>query len=337
VELADEAVVIGPAAATSSYLDVARVLDAARATGADAVHPGYGFLAENAEFAGAVERAGLTFVGPRPDTIARLGDTRRARELAERVTVPVVPGWTGEPDDLAGAARAADAMGWPVLVKAALGGGGKGMGLVHDRSELREAIGTAARLASSAFGDASVFLEKAILEARHVEVQIVGDGEGDVVHVLERECSLQRRHQKVFEESPSSAVTPETRRRLTEAAVAIGREVRYRSAGTCEFLLDADERFYFLEVNARIQVEHPVTELVTGRDLLQAQLSVARGDGIGFAQSDVSARGVAVEARIYADDPDALTAFVSRVAKRGFQVVSMTVDEQGLTVEEHAQ
>jgi acetyl/propionyl-CoA carboxylase alpha subunit len=305
VELADEAVVIGPAAATSSYLDVARVLDAARVTGADAVHPGYGFLAENAEFAGAVERAGLTFVGPRPETIALLGDKRRARELAERVNVPVVPGWAGEPDDLDGAARAADAMGWPVLVKAALGGGGKGMGLVHDRSELREAIGTAARLASSAFGDASVFLEKAILEARHVEVQIVGDGEGDVVHVLERECSLQRRHQKVFEESPSSAVTPETRRRLTDAAVAIGREVRYRSAGTCEFLLDADERFYFLEVNARIQVEHPVTELVTARDLLQAQLSVARGDGIGFAQSDVSARGVAVEARIYAEDPDA--------------------------------
>ena len=304
VRLADESVVIGPAPAVSSYLDVARVIDAARSTGADAVHPGYGFLAENAAFASEVEAAGLVFIGPRPETLALLGDKRRARAVAERVGVPVVPGWEGEAGDADGAARAADAMGWPVIVKAALGGGGKGMSLVHDARELKDAMEAAARLAASAFGDASVFVEKAILAARHVEVQILGDGLGDVVHVLERECSLQRRHQKVFEESPSPALRPDTRRRLTDAATAIGRAVSYRSAGTCEFLLAEDQSFYFLEVNARIQVEHPVTELVTGIDLVRAQLSVANGQGIGFAQADVVPRGVAVEARIYAEDPD---------------------------------
>jgi acetyl/propionyl-CoA carboxylase alpha subunit len=304
VRRADEAVEIGPAPATESYLNVERLLDAARRTGADAVHPGYGFLAENADFARAVEDAGLVFVGPRPETIRLLGDKRRARDVARSVKVPVVPGWEGDASDRAGAARAAEAMGWPVLVKAALGGGGKGMQRVTRREELDRALEGAERVARASFGSAEVYLEKAIVEPRHVEVQILGDGEGTVVHLFERECSLQRRHQKIIEESPSPALGAKAREALVKAAVAIGKAVGYRSAGTCEFLLDRDGSFWFLEVNARIQVEHPVTELVTGKDLVRAQLGIARGEGIGFAQEDVEAKGAAVEARIYAEDAD---------------------------------
>ena len=302
---ADQAVEIGPAPAAESYLSVESILAAAKATGADAVHPGYGFLAENEAFAAAVEKAGLVFLGPRPETIGKLGDKRDARALAKKAGVPVVPGWEGDPSDRGGAEKAAKEMGWPVLAKAALGGGGKGMSRVERAEDLAEALEAAERVARAAFGDASVYLEKAIERPRHVEVQILGDGEGDVVHLFERECTLQRRHQKVIEESPSASISEKTRRALTEAAVAIGREAGYRSAGTCEFLVDGDENFYFLEVNARIQVEHPVTELVTGRDLVHAQLRVARGEGIGFTQADVGIRGAAVEARIYAEDPDA--------------------------------
>jgi 3-methylcrotonyl-CoA carboxylase alpha subunit len=304
VRVADEAVEIGPAPAVESYLSIARLIGAARATGADAVHPGYGFLAENAEFASAVEGAGLVFLGPRPDAIELLGDKRRARALALEAGVPVVPGWEGDANDLRAAGAAAGKIGFPVLVKAALGGGGKGMTRVDDASGLADALGAAARVAASSFGDASVFLEKRIDRPRHVEVQILGDGEGNVIHLGERECTLQRRHQKIVEESPSSSIDGKLRRALTEAAVAIGRRVRYRSAGTCEFLVDATGHFCFLEVNARIQVEHPVTEWVTGVDLVHEQLHLAESGVLRLAQEDVTHRGYAVEARLYAEDPD---------------------------------
>ncbi len=304
VRAATEAVPIGPAPAAESYLVIEKIVEAAKSVGADGVHPGYGFLAENAGFARAVEDAGLVFLGPRPDTIELLGDKRRARAVAQKVGVPVVPGWEGEPSDLAGAQAAAAEIGWPVLVKAAMGGGGKGMSRVDDAGGLEEAMSAAARVASSAFGDASVFVEKRVDRPRHVEVQILGDGEGNVIHLAERECSLQRRHQKIVEESPSPALDDATRTALTEAAVAIGREVKYRSAGTCEFLLDPEGHFYFLEVNARIQVEHPVTELVTGVDLVQEQLHVASTGALRLRQEEIVPRGAAVEARVYAEDAE---------------------------------
>jgi 3-methylcrotonyl-CoA carboxylase alpha subunit len=304
VRTADEAVEIGPAPAAESYLAIGRILEAAARTDADAVHPGYGFLAENARFAAAVERAGLVFLGPRPDTLELLGDKRAARAVAARAGVPVVPGWEGDAADRKRARAAADKIGWPVLVKAALGGGGKGMTRVAGPEELDAALETAARIAASAFGDASVYLEKWIERPRHVEVQILGDGKGGGVHLFERECSLQRRHQKVLEESPSPAISESMRSALTSAAVAIGKQVKYRSAGTVEFLVDADGSFWFLEVNARIQVEHPVTELVTGQDLVRAQLAIARTGELPFAQDDVTHSGVAIEARLYAEDPD---------------------------------
>lgn len=305
VRHADEVVSIGPAPATESYLDIEKVVAAAKSAGATAVHPGYGFLAENAAFAAAVEAAGLVFLGPTAETIDLLGDKRRARAVADRAGVPVVPGWEGDPSDLAAARAAAAEIGFPVLVKAALGGGGKGMTRVDSEAELDAALEAAARVAASAFGDASVFLEKAILAPRHVEVQLLGDGQGEVLHLGERECSLQRRHQKVIEESPATTIEATTRERLLAAAVAIGREVNYRSAGTCEFLVAPDQSFYFLEVNARVQVEHPVSELVTGRDVLHAQFDLVETGKLPFAQEDIWVRGYAVEARVYAEDPDA--------------------------------
>ena len=305
VRAADEAVCLGPAPAVESYLRIDGIVEAALSVGAEAVHPGYGFLAENAEFARAVEDAGLVFLGPRPETIDLLGDKRRARAMAKAAGVPVVPGWEGDPTDRAAARKAAEEIGWPVLVKAALGGGGKGMTRVDCAEDLDGALEAAARVAASSFGDASVFLERLIERPRHVEVQILGDGEGNVVHLYERECSLQRRHQKVIEESPSPAISEEQRADLTGAATSIAREVRYRSAGTCEFLLDESGEFYFLEVNARIQVEHPVTELVTGRDLVGSQITIADGRGLPYTQDEIRPRGAAVEARLYAEDPDA--------------------------------
>ncbi len=298
--LADHAVRIGPAEPRQSYLDIEAVVRAARDSGAEAVHPGYGFLAENAEFAAAVEAAGLVFIGPTPDQIRAMGDKRAARGLAAKAGVPVVPGAEGE--DLDALAREAKRIGFPVIVKAALGGGGKGMRVVGDASVLAEAIESAQRVAASAFGDGTVYLERLVDRPRHVEVQVLGDGRGDAVHLLERECSLQRRHQKVIEECPSPAVDPSLRVRMTEAAVALCRAVRYRGAGTVEFLLDRDGGFYFLEMNTRLQVEHPVTELVTGFDLVRAQLEVAAGASLTIAPADVAPRGVAIEARVYAED-----------------------------------
>jgi acetyl/propionyl-CoA carboxylase alpha subunit len=299
--VADEAVEIGPAEPRASYLNVEALIRAARETGAEAIHPGYGFLAENAAFADAVEAAGLTFVGPTGDQIRAMGDKRAARTLAERAGVPIVPGAEGA--DVEALVAAARKIGWPVMVKAALGGGGKGMRAVADEPALREAVEGAMRLAAAAFGDPAVYLERRLERARHVEVQVLGDGKGEAIHLFERECSLQRRHQKVIEESPSPAVDAALRERMVSAAVALARAVRYRGAGTIELLLADDGAFYFLEMNTRLQVEHPVTELVTGVDLVRAQLVVAAEGSLPMAQDAVRLDGHAIEARVYAEDP----------------------------------
>jgi len=306
VTLADRAVGIGPAPAAESYLHIPRIVAAARTAGADAVHPGYGFLSENASFARACAEAGLVFVGPPPEALARMGSKIEARRVAERAGVPVVPG--GVPDDQSDAAlrRIAQSAGFPVLLKPAAGGGGIGMKVVRDGSALAEAAAQARREAAAAFGDATLYLERLIERPRHVEIQILADAHGNVVHLFERECSLQRRHQKVLEESPSTAVTPALRGRLGEAAVMIARAAGYQNAGTAEFLVDGsgdDARFYFLEMNARLQVEHPVTEAVTGIDLVQAQLRIASGEQLPWSQDALSQRGHAIEVRIYAEDP----------------------------------
>jgi acetyl-CoA carboxylase biotin carboxylase subunit len=302
---ADHAVAIGPAPARESYLNVEALLGAARAAGADAVHPGYGFLAENAGFARAVEAAGLTWIGPPPDAIATMGDKLVARRTVEKAGVSVVPGAEVAAADASDAARRAAALGYPVLVKAAAGGGGKGMRTVAGEAELTEALAAARREAESAFADGRVYLEKLLVRPRHVEVQILGDRHGTLVHLGERECSIQRRHQKIVEETPCPVVGPALRDALTTAALAAGRAVGYTSAGTVEFLLDAEGRFYFLEMNTRLQVEHPVTEMVTGMDLVMAQLRVAQGAPLGLMQGDVRPRGHAIEVRLYAEDPAA--------------------------------
>ncbi|HEY6867527.1 MAG TPA: biotin carboxylase N-terminal domain-containing protein, partial [Candidatus Eisenbacteria bacterium] len=293
----------GPPAgrAATAYLDIAAIVDAARRAGVEAVHPGYGFLAENPAFAEAVEAAGIAFIGPTAAQIRAMGDKRAARALAVEAGVPVVPGAEGK--DRAALARAAGKLGFPVMVKAALGGGGKGMRIVTDPGALAEALESAQRIAESAFGDGSLYVEKRLERARHVEVQVLGDGKGGAIHLFERECSLQRRHQKVIEETPSPAVSETLRERLTYAAVALAQAVRYRGAGTVEFLVAADGGFHFLEMNTRLQVEHPVTELLTGLDLVRLQLEVAASGALPFAQQQVGRRGHAIEARVYAEDP----------------------------------
>ncbi len=302
VEMADEAVPLGPPEPEASYLNVGKLVDAARRTGAEAVHPGYGFLAESAEFARACEEAGLVFVGPPSEVIASLGDKDRARRLAERLGIPTVPGHPAADDDTL--ERAARALGFPVLLKAAAGGGGRGMRVVYSPGEFREALDSARREVRASFGDDAVLLEKYLDRPRHVEVQVVADRYGAVVHLGERECSVQRRYQKVVEESPSPAVDPRLRSQLAEAAVRLVQAAGYVNAGTVEFLLDRSGRFYFLEVNTRLQVEHPVTELVTGVDLVHLQLWVAAGRRLPLRQEEVSWRGHAVEARVYAEDPE---------------------------------
>jgi len=307
VALADEAWPVGPAPSRESYLRVDAVLEAARRAGAEAVHPGYGFLAENAGFAAACERAGLVFVGPRSETIAALGEKTTARRLAVDAGVPVVPG-TLQPVSGPAAARAeAERLGLPVMLKAAAGGGGKGLRLVSRSEDVAAACERAASEALSAFGDGSLYVEKALERPRHVEIQILADSSGGVVHLFERECSVQRRHQKVLEETPSPALTPELRQRMGERAVALARRAGYRGAGTMEFLVDVagDGRPYFLEANTRLQVEHPITEMVVGVDIVQLQLRIAQGEPLPFAQGDLAQRGHAIECRVYAEDPDA--------------------------------
>ncbi len=301
VRACPEALPIGPAEAAASYLNAGALVEAARKAGAEAIHPGYGFLAESPAFAAAVEAAGLAFIGPTAEQIRLLGDKRAARALAMKSGVPVVPGAEGEDD--AALRRAAKKLGFPVIVKAALGGGGKGMSVVAGEDALPEAVASARRLAESAFGDRAVYLEKRLDRARHVEVQVLGDGKGEAIHLFERDCTLQRRHQKVIEESPSPAVTETLRERLAFAAVALAQAVRYRGAGTVEFLVAPDGAFYFLEMNTRLQVEHPVTECVYGVDLVEEQLRVASGLPPTFDPASLAPRGHALELRVNAEDP----------------------------------
>mgnify|MGYP005855378287 CR=1 FL=1 len=303
VRLADEAVEIGPAAASKSYLDVDRVVEAAKASGADAVHPGYGFLAENARFADAVTAAGMTFVGPSGDVIRTMGDKVAARVAADRAGVPTVPGSLGRVADLAEAEAVVADTGFPVMIKAAAGGGGRGIRIAHDLDEFRRLFPQASAEAKAAFGDGGLYLEKAITRARHVEVQVLGDGHRSV-HCFERECSLQRRRQKVWEEGPAPAMAPHIREALCRSAADLAEAVGYRGAGTVEFLYDdVTHHFYFIEMNTRIQVEHPVTEMITGLDLIREMILVAAGEPLPFGQGDISASGHAIEVRINAEDP----------------------------------
>ena len=299
---ADEAVLIGPAPARESYLDVERIIDAARRTNAQAVHPGYGFLSENWRFAQACEAAGLIFVGPSGRVIQQMGDKVGARRLMAGAGVPVVPGSDGPVDSVEAAREVAGGIGYPVMIKAAAGGGGIGMMRVKDEAGLAAAFASAQRRAQSAFGSGARFVERFLESPRHVEVQVFGDGGGRVVHLHERECSIQRRHQKLVEESPAPNLSAALKARLTAAAVAGARAVGYVNAGTMEFIVQGDE-FYFLEMNTRLQVEHPVTEEVTGLDLVQAQLRVAGGDSLPWTQEQVRQRGASIECRIYAEDP----------------------------------
>lgn len=307
VALADEAVWIGPAAASESYLDADRILAAARATGATAIHPGYGFLSERASFATACADVGITFIGPPPQAIAAMGDKIASKELARAAGVNVVPGHLAAIESVAEAAAVAAGIGYPVMMKASAGGGGKGMRLAHDEAELRAGFDATRREALASFGDDRVLIERFIEHPRHIEIQLLGDRHGNIVYLGERECSIQRRHQKVVEEAPSPFVTPAMRRAMGEQAVALARAVGYHSAGTVELIVSgadpSGESFYFLEMNTRLQVEHPVTEAVTGLDLVEQMIRIAAGEPLGFSQSDVRLNGWAVETRVYAEDP----------------------------------
>ncbi len=303
VRMADEAVEIGPPPPAESYLRADRILEAARRTGAQAVHPGYGFLAENAAFARSVSEAGLTFIGPPPQAIEAMGDKAQARARMQAAGVPVVPGYQGADDDER-LLRAAEEIGFPLLVKAAAGGGGKGMRVANSPREVPEAIAAARREAQHAFGDARLLLERYIPNAHHIEFQILADSCGNTLHLFERECSIQRRHQKIIEETPSPLLTPELRARMGAAAVQAARAVGYVNAGTVEFIFDpASGEFYFLEMNTRLQVEHPITELVTGLDLVAWQLRIASGACLPYAQEELAQSGHAIECRLYAEDP----------------------------------
>jgi acetyl/propionyl-CoA carboxylase alpha subunit len=301
---ADEAVRIGPAAAKDSYLHIEKIIEASRRTKADAIHPGYGFLAENAEFAEACADAGIVFIGPSADAIRQMGLKSTARQLMSRAGVRVVPGYDGEDQSVETLKAKAIEIGLPVLIKASAGGGGKGMRVVNEAGELEDAIRSAARESEKAFGDGSLLLEKYIDRARHIEFQIFGDTHGNLIHLFERDCSIQRRHQKIIEESPSPALTPDLRKRMGEAALAAGRAIGYSNAGTVEFILSPEGEFYFIEVNTRLQVEHPVTEMITGLDLVRLQIEVAEGKPLSVKQEDVISRSHAIEARLYAEDPD---------------------------------
>ena len=303
VQTADEAVCLGQPDPASSYLNAVKIIAAAKETGAEAIHPGYGFLSENASFADLVESSGLIFIGPPGKVMSVLGDKTEARKLMEKSDVPVVPGITLSSMDPKKLAEAAEKIGYPVLIKAAKGGGGKGMRTVTDPKDLVESAQKAASEAGSAFGDETIFLEKYLKNPRHIEVQIMADNKGQVVHLMERECSIQRRYQKIIEETPSTALDEDLRQRICAAAVSVAKAAGYINAGTVEFLLAASGEFYFLEVNTRLQVEHPITEMITGLDLVRHQFKIAAGEPLEFTQEQITRRGHAIECRIYAEDP----------------------------------
>ena len=303
LELADEAICVGPAAAGKSYLNIPAIISAAELTDVDAIHPGYGFFAENAHFADICNDCGITFIGPDPESMRQLGDKVAARALAKRAKVPVVPGSEGEIKDEAEALKLANQIGYPVIVKAAAGGGGRGMRVAHNDISLRKGFIAAKNEAEAVFKDGTVYIEKFIVEPRHVEVQLMADNSGNAVHFYERDCTIQRRHQKLIEESPCPVLNEKTREELCKAALRLIKEAKYHNAATCEFLLDKDNNYYFIEVNTRIQVEHPVSEMVTGQDLIKWQLKIASGEPLTLRQRDIRHKGVAMECRINAEDP----------------------------------
>ncbi len=303
VRFADEAVCIGPAPSKESYLVISKIIQVCQDLKVDAVHPGYGFLSENGEFARALEKAGVIFVGPSPEAMKVMGDKLAAKEAVKRFDVPLVPGTEGAVVGLDEAIAVAKTIKFPILIKAAAGGGGKGMRIVEEEAGLKEGLERAISEATNAFGDGSVFIEKYVAGPRHIEVQIMADMHGNTCYLFERECSIQRRHQKVVEEAPSAVLTPALRKRMGEAAVNVARSVDYLGAGTVEFLLDAQGDFYFMEMNTRLQVEHPVTEMITGLDLVKLQIRVAEGEKLPFRQEDLRINGHAIEVRVYAEDP----------------------------------
>ncbi len=304
LRVADEAICIGPAHCAQSYLNIPRIMSAAEIADVDAIHPGYGFLAENIDFAQICRDCGITFIGPPVEAMQLLGDKVAARQLARKASVPIVPGSDGEVTDVSEALKLANRMGYPVMIKAAAGGGGRGMRVVHNDISLRSALEAARAEAEAAFGDGSIYIEKFIVEPRHVEVQVLADNDGNAVHFYERDCSIQRRHQKMIEESPCPVLDRHIRQELCDAALRIVKEANYVNAATVEFLLDKDRHFYFIEANTRIQVEHPVTEMVTGHDLIKWQLKVASGHKIRIKQRNIKLRGAAIECRINAEDPE---------------------------------
>jgi len=303
VLFADEAVCLGPAPSNQSYLDADKIIAFAKELGVDGIHPGYGFLSENAEFAQKTADAGICFIGPGPEAMRIMGSKLAAKECVKQYDIPMVPGIDEAIEDVVVAKSIAKKIGYPVLIKASAGGGGKGMRTVEKEADLEEQMQRAISEAKAAFGDGSVFIEKYVSSPRHIEIQVLADNFGNTVHLFERECSIQRRHQKVVEESPSSVLTPELRKKMGEAAVMVARSCNYVSTGTVEFLVDDKLNFYFLEMNTRLQVEHPVTEMITGIDLVEEQIKIARGEKLSFTQDDLSINGHAVELRVYAEDP----------------------------------
>ena len=303
VAMADEAYHIGPAPSAQSYLDIDKIIQVAKHSGVDAIHPGYGFLSENATFAERLKKEGITLIGPSAESMRVMGSKLAAKDAVSNYDIPMVPGIDHAIEDPEKAIAIADEIGYPILIKASAGGGGKGMRIVEQASEMKEQIETAISEAKSSFGDGSVFIEKYIKNPRHIEIQVLGDNYGNYIHLNERECSIQRRHQKVIEEAPSCVLTPELRSRMGQAAIDVARSCDYTGVGTVEFLLDADKQFYFLEMNTRLQVEHPVTELITGIDLVEQQIRVARGEKLSIDQDAVGITGHAIELRVYAEDP----------------------------------
>lgn len=303
VRYADESICIGPAPSNQSYLLGDKVIEACRITGAEAIHPGYGFLSENAEFARQVKKAGLILIGPSPEAMEIMGNKLSAKAAALKYNIPMVPGTEEAITDIAEAKKRAAKVGFPILIKAAAGGGGKGMRIVNNIEHFKEQMDLAVSEATSAFGDGSVFIERYVSSPRHIEIQVLADHEGNIVHLFERDCSIQRRHQKVIEEAPSSILTPEIRRRMGKCAVDVARSCNYSGAGTVEFIMDENLNFYFLEMNTRLQVEHPVTEMITGIDLVKEQIKIAMGETLSFKQEDLTITGHAIEVRVYAEDP----------------------------------